>query len=199
MNTANTNDCSYTTELLPWLFNGSLEPTERARVLAHLSTCATCRAEAAGAATAWSDLVTHIPTSSLVHHALGLPSNGLDSQQIEAHLAVCPTCREEWDLIRAEEADEPPREHRLLRFRRSAVRILYTRGLAAAAAALLLSIGALLFWGRPSVESRVASRQIRSSEATIATATRQEERDPAALLQDGFEDGTFSAWSRVHH
>jgi len=114
-------DCDLAIELLPWLLNGTLETGERQEVLAHLRSCAGCRAALADTRTAWEIFDWHPETAALVAHASGGAegadgaggAGGVggagdargargaeDAQDIEEHLATCPKCAAELELVR---------------------------------------------------------------------------------------------------
>lgn len=93
-------------ELLPFYWNGSLEPAERAEVERHLADCATCRtalAETRGAARIFA---AHLPTEVVIDLAWDLVPEGEERDLYERHLAECPPCTAELEMARASRALE---------------------------------------------------------------------------------------------
>lgn len=91
--------CDQAIELLPWLLNRTLEDDERREVLAHLGSCAHCRAALAETRTAWQIFDWHPEAAALVAYAGGRPEGTAAAAEIEAHLAGCPRCAAELELI----------------------------------------------------------------------------------------------------
>lgn len=92
--------CEHTTQLLPWLLNGTLEPQEREEVRQHLRTCEQCRQALSENQTAWRLFEEHLPTETLIALAYGEAPVGLDPATVERHLASCSQCAAELELAR---------------------------------------------------------------------------------------------------
>lgn len=206
-------NCRNAVELLPWLYNGTLEEGEEGMLRAHLSACESCRLELGKTAEAWRLLTRHIPSLSLAEYSQGLPSSGLDRERIERHLALCPSCcRElEWAMseslvdfaaARAARTASPDHrrdtgsDHRLSRWRHLAI--------AAGIAAVLASGGwAWTLLSPPVATSDLGNRasQQQGEISTDPALDRQpiEQSPPAAavvLYRDGFESGDMTTWSQ---
>ena len=93
-------DCDATSERLPWLLNGSLEPEEAQQVRGHLAACAHCRAEMEETRSAAVVFGAHVPTAAILQLAWDRPLEGLEPALVRAHLDDCAECREELTLAR---------------------------------------------------------------------------------------------------
>ena len=62
-------DCDRTTERLPWLLNGSLDPEETAAVRRHLADCELCQKELSETRLAGQIFGAHLPTPAVVAYA----------------------------------------------------------------------------------------------------------------------------------
>lgn len=92
--------CEHTTQLLPWLLNGTLESQEREEVRQHLRTCDDCRRALSQTQAAWRLFEEHLPAEALIALAYGEAPTGLDPATVERHLASCPQCAAELELAR---------------------------------------------------------------------------------------------------
>lgn len=99
--------CNDIIERLPWLLNGSLEPSEAREVLRHLASCASCREELSETARVWSETQSHPPAEVIADYALGLALTDFPRAVLEAHLEHCASCQREVAL-----AGEPSAEDR---------------------------------------------------------------------------------------
>ncbi len=93
-------------ELLPFYWNGSLQPAERAEVEQHLADCVACRASLAEIRATARVFAAHIPTEALVDLAWDRLPAGDERDLYERHLAECPPCTAELELLRASRALE---------------------------------------------------------------------------------------------
>lgn len=105
-------DCEETSQRLPFLLNGSLEPAERDAVRVHLRECEACRGDLKAARGVAEVFGAHLPTSVLVDLAFGAEPAGFDSALVRAHLDSCAACASDLALLResrALEAEAPNR------------------------------------------------------------------------------------------
>ena len=93
-------------ELLPFYWNGSLEPAEREEVDAHLADCATCRTALAEIRDAARIFAAHLPTEVVLDLAWDLVPAGEERDLYERHLAECSPCTAELEMARASRALE---------------------------------------------------------------------------------------------
>lgn len=108
-------DCQGVSERLPWLLNGSLPPSERDAVRAHLTTCGRCAEELDETRQAGAVFGAHLAPAVVMDVAWDRPVTGVDRDLADAHLASCPECRDELDLARESrrlEAEEPSERRR---------------------------------------------------------------------------------------
>lgn len=185
--------CRESAELMPWLANGSLETSERERLLGHIRECAECRREMARTFEAARIFAQHIPSLALAEYAEGLDPEGLDRAQVEAHLEACPSCQEELALARGSHGrvldffptrrrhTTPPRPSRRWR-------------LVLAASLAAVSLGSFL-WSVTSRRLEPADSQpqaVAHTQASLAGEAPGEKAD--RLFSNGFESGDLP-WS----
>lgn len=91
-------NCKNTSEVLPWLVNGSLADAERRAVEVHLRECESCRRELEETLAAGAIYAAHPEARALVAYAAG--DAGESAELLERHLAGCPECAAELTLIR---------------------------------------------------------------------------------------------------
>ncbi len=84
--------CESTTELLPFLLNGSLTDAERTETLQHLRACDDCRQVLREVAFVWIASDAHPPAEWLVDYAQGYNLEALPRELLEQHLASCDVC-----------------------------------------------------------------------------------------------------------
>jgi putative zinc finger protein len=174
-------DCDATSERLPWLLNGSLEPEEAQQVRAHLAACAQCRAEMEETRSAAALFAAHAPTAAILQMAWDRPMEGLEPALVRNHLDGCPACQEELALARESRRLESGRPEGGTRRRSRAWPLMLPATLAAG-----LVVG--VWWGgrdreppaagSPSDPARIGAlerevSQLRSAAARLESAARQ--------------------------
>jgi predicted anti-sigma-YlaC factor YlaD len=198
-------DCHTTSELLPWLLNGSLEAGERAAVLAHLAACESCRDELEATEQVRELVTRHVPSLALAEYAQGLKPAGMDVASIERHLGSCASCRREleWAASDAVSDHDAAREN-VLEFERPVTRRQDVSrreswwrhaALAAGLAAVVSSAG--LIWslrdaGHPGEPAHTAGRGVSTSPERLAGD--RDHGSTMALFSNGFEEGDI-VWS----
>ena len=191
--------CQDTTELLPWLLNGSLEGEERRAVCEHLAGCESCRGELAESSEAWQMFAQHVPSLALAEYAVGMAPSAPDRERIERHLALCPSCRQELELAMSDRvvdfaAAREAREETPRRRRAASVgdRVAGGRALAIAASFALLLVSGL------TIRSFVGTDGTTPREPIVAeTAEPEAATGAASLFSNGFESGDTAAWTKT--
>jgi predicted anti-sigma-YlaC factor YlaD len=211
------SNCHTTSELLPWLLNGSLEAGERAAVLAHLAACDSCRGELEATEQVWELATGHVPSLALAEYAQGLTPGGMDVESIERHLGSCASCRQELEWAAGDAGDDAGRDdgtvrENVLEFERPAARREDVQrreswwrhaALAAGLAAVVSSAG--LIWSlrdgdRPGDPAYTADRGVSTSPERLAGGRADTDAVPTdhgstmALFSNGFEEGDI-VWS----
>lgn len=92
-------NCQRLAEILPWLLNNTLEPSEQRLVLVHLADCKRCREELQEAAFAGAVYQQHVPEQELVDYAFGQATAGLEHELIQGHIANCASCAEQVAMV----------------------------------------------------------------------------------------------------
>ena len=218
-------NCHTTTDLHPWLLNGSLQGAERASVLGHLAECSACRVELGETAEVWELLDVHVTSSDLVAYALGntaLGNTALGStattwsrDQLERHLAICPACRLEVELVKGSVEEDtakedttdrpatpakvllmPPARTTTRTATRTATRISGWRTPVRLAAAMAGFALAAYGFLTLSPQLREPTR-VASLETPAETPATRIDRTGSVLLADDFESGLAPSWRIV--
>lgn len=93
-------NCETAIERLPWLLNGTLDPSEREEVLRHLKDCESCRQALVETREAWQIFDLHLPAKVLVALAYDETPPGMTPQEVAQHLATCARCAADLELAR---------------------------------------------------------------------------------------------------
>ncbi len=165
-------DCQDTSELLPWLLNGTLDPAEEGEVREHLAGCADCRRGLTEAAFAWAVFDQHPEPQALVDLAFGRPA--ADPDRLRTHLEACPRCAEELALVRRSRALGGAEEGRVVPLLPTEDRGWRRLAAAAGVAFLISASGWLWTWQRGTerreIEVNVPVLDVLPQERTVRRA-----------------------------
>jgi len=180
-------DCKITSELTPWLLNGTLKTAQRHLLIRHLGQCRNCRQELEETVIAGRVYGAHLAPEVLTDYGLDGAARTVGTELIESHLAHCERCRNHLELVRASRDLHPPEESVApppAGDDAPKITVSKWRYVAAGVGLAVLPLAAAGYWGWSRIgtlEGRLAGLSIENA----ALSLKRAELEKALALQSG--------------